>query len=125
MHSVLQAALVSLVAVMVFYWLAMPGTGMLVGIGLMLLAAIASSIVSSTLVGLYLWSVLAWFGIHWGHFSSLKVQGYKSFLRFRIDCQGKLHVHPIGLPTVPNDSRWPSDELPSGAVLIEKILPLY
>ena len=123
-HSALQAALVTLVAVAVIRWLAAPGIGMAGVIGLMALAATAAGFASATLVGLYLWAVLACFGIQWGHFSSLKVQDYKSFLRLRIDGEGRLHVYPIGLPTVPNDRRWPTDELPPGAVLIEKILPI-
>ncbi len=123
-HSALQAALVTLVVVAVIHWLAAPGIGLTCVIGLLALAATAAGFASATLIGLYLWAMLAWFGIHRGHFSSLKVQGYKSFLRLRIDGEGRLHVHPIGLPTVPNDRRSPTDALPPGAVLIEKIPPI-
>jgi hypothetical protein len=67
--------------------------------------AALSALASATLTGLYLWFCLSAFGIHWGHFSSLTVEDYKSFLRLRIDSEGQLHIHPVGLRHVPNDMR--------------------
>jgi hypothetical protein len=106
-HWLLQTILVTLVIGAILHWLAPPqatGFGYLAIIaGLMLLAAILSAFVSATVVGLYLWAVLAWFGLHPGHFSSLKVQNHKCFLRLHIDRAGVLRVYPIGLDVVPGD----------------------
>lgn len=70
-------------------------------------AATASALLSATVIGLYLWLCLSLFGIHWGHFSSLAVQGYKSFLRLHIGTDGALTIHPIGLTKAPKDRGWP------------------
>ena len=70
-------------------------------------AAIFSALASGTVIGLYLWLCLTIWGAHWGHFSSLAIQGYKSFLRLHIDGEGVLTVHPVGLTKVPRDRGWP------------------
>jgi hypothetical protein len=104
-HALLHAALVTLTTCLVVPAIApmIPGIGGV--IAALAAAAAASALVSSTLIGLYLWVCVSMFHIHWGHFSSLAIQGYKCFLRLRIGADGKLTVHPIGLTRVPSDRR--------------------
>ena len=109
-HALVHAVLVTLVTCAVM--LAMvPAPPVEVGLGTviasMVLSAIASAVLSATVIGLYLSFCLWVFGIHWGHFSSLAVQGYKSFLRLHIGADGALTIHPIGLTKVPKDRGWP------------------
>lgn len=62
-------------------------------------------IVGSTIMGVYLYVSLNWFGRHSNEaFSSLKIQGWKNFLRMKIDSDGTLWIYPIGLKTVP--TKW-------------------
>lgn len=132
-HAALQAALVSFVTCLVIQLLAGAWPAMVeaagqaarpsaaaaasggwslataCGLGLKLLALAIASLVSAfaaaTLIGLYLWACLALWGLHWGHFSALAVEDYKSFLRLRIDKEGRLSAYPIGLRKVPDDRR--------------------
>jgi hypothetical protein len=132
-HAGLQAILISIVTCLVVQLLAQAWPGMVeaagqaarpsgaaaasggwtmataCGLGLKLLALAIASLVSAlaaaTLIGLYLWACLALWGIHWGHFSALAVEDYKSFLRLRIDREGNLTLFPIGLRKVPDDRR--------------------
>ena len=109
-HAALHAVLVTLITCLVIQ--AFPasffGHGFLMNLLLLLPPAILSALASATLVGLYLWFCLAVFGLHWGHFSSLAIQGYKSFLRLHIGADGALTVHPVGLTRVPSDRGTPS-----------------
>jgi len=100
-HALVHAALVTLITCLVVR--AMAPTDLIGTILALAAAAIASAFASATVIGLYLWFCLSVFGIHWGHFSSLAIQGYKSFLRLHIDGEGVLTVHPIGLTKVPSD----------------------
>lgn len=102
-HALLHAATVTVTTCLVVPAVAaaIPGTTGIVAS--LAAAAIASAFASATLIGLYLWFCLSVFHIHWGHFSSLAIQGYKSFLRLRIGDDGKLTVHAIGLNKVPSD----------------------
>jgi hypothetical protein len=69
-----------------------------------LLATIASAIASATAFGIYLFVMLRFFGKHANEgFSSLQIQGFKSFLRLRISKEGTLTIYPIGLESVPRD----------------------
>jgi hypothetical protein len=109
-HALLHAVLVTLITCMVAR--AMPPAPIDVPGWLWLLltvsvAAGSSAVISGTLIGLYLWFCVSVFGIHWGHFSSLAVQDYKSFLRLHIGQDGKLTVYPVGLQKVPADRGWP------------------
>ena len=107
-HASLQAAVVTLVTCAAIQWIAPapPGIADLATIILSLIAAaLLSALASATLIGLYLWFCLSALGLHWAHFSSLAVQGYKSFLRLRIDRDGNLHLYPVGLTKVPSDRR--------------------
>ena len=71
----------------------------------LVVAALAAAVTTGTLLGLYLWVCLNAWGRHWGHFSALAVENYKSFLRLHIGSDGTLQVFAIGLPKVPNDRR--------------------
>jgi hypothetical protein len=100
-HALLHAVLVTLITCLVVRTMAPSGLGEI--ILSLVVAAAASALASGTLIGLYLWLCLSLFGIHWGHFSSLAVQGYKCFLRLHIGADGALTIHPIGLTKVPSD----------------------
>jgi hypothetical protein len=105
--ALVQARLVTLATCVVVRLLAPQLTGAFLQSFVCLgAAATVSAIASATLIGLYLSVALSWFKIHWGHFSSLAVEGYKSFLRLRIDGDGALHVYPIGLKKVPSTRGW-------------------
>ena len=103
-HALLHAVLVTLITCIVVRAMAPVGLGEI--ILSLVSAAVASALASGTLIGLYLWFWLSLFGIHWGHFSSLAVQGYKCFLRLHIGADGALTVHPVGLTKVPNYRGW-------------------
>ncbi|WP_447978508.1 hypothetical protein [Candidatus Nitrospira bockiana] len=62
-------------------------------------------VVGSLLLGLYLLASLNGFGRHMNEaFSSLRVTGWKHFLRLHIDRHGRLTIFPIGIERVPR--RW-------------------
>jgi len=59
-------------------------------------------IAGSIIMGLYLWLSLNVFGRHWNAgFSSLRIQGWKNFLRMRISSDGCLTIFPIGIEKIP------------------------
>jgi len=69
---------------------------------LVVIVAAATALVSSTIMGLYLWISLAFFRRHWNEaFSALRIKDYKGFLRLHFDRTGVLTVYPIALDTVP------------------------
>jgi hypothetical protein len=117
-HALLQAAVVTLVVTALLYWLGSATCGWLGILGWEALAALAGAFASATIVGLYLWAALSWCGIHWGHFSSLRVQDHKSFLRLHIDGEGVLSVYPIGLDRTPRDDGAPVPHLIEGPIKI-------
>jgi len=109
-HALVHAALVTLVTCLVVRAMAPAPPaepGLMLTIASLAAAASASALVSATVIGLYLSFCLSVFGVHWGHFSSLAIQGYKCFLRLHIGADGALTVHPIGLTKVPADRGWP------------------
>ncbi|MFL6863888.1 MAG: hypothetical protein ACJ8DZ_12915 [Allosphingosinicella sp.] len=107
-HAAVQAAVVTLVTCFVVLQLAPHiHSGIWRDILCLAAAAAASALASATVIGLYLWLFLSVFKLHWGHFSSLAIEGYKCFLRLRIDADGRLHVYPIGLTKVPGTRGWP------------------
>jgi hypothetical protein len=72
----------------------------------LLLATLASALVSAELFGLYLLLTLTLAGRHGNEaFSSLRVADFKCFLRLRIDEKETLRVHAIGLDDVPRTRR--------------------
>lgn len=52
-------------------------------------------------MGLYLLISLNGFGYHTGEGSSLKIEGYKNFVRMRLEPNGQLTLYAIGLDQVP------------------------
>ncbi len=59
-------------------------------------------IISSIIMGLYLFVSLHIFGRHDNEaFSALKIQDYKNFLRLHIDASGDLTIYPIKIERVP------------------------
>lgn len=67
---------------------------------------LAGAIVGATIMGVYLWFSLNILGYHSAEGSSLKIEGYKNFLRIKISADGRLTIYPIGLDDVP---RWSDD----------------
>jgi len=104
-HAVIQAIAASLVTCVVLRTMVPPLAGPLGTILRFVAAALAAGVTTGTLLGVYLWVCLNAWGRHWGHFSALAVENYKSFLRFHIRSDGTLRVFAIGLPRVPNDRR--------------------
>ncbi|MGZ8997822.1 MAG: hypothetical protein ACXW2T_03095, partial [Allosphingosinicella sp.] len=102
-HALLQAVTVTLVTCLLIRWVGSPDGHPLEMAAALVAASIGAALASSTLMGLYLWFCISVWGAHWGHFSALAVEDYKSFLRLRIDEKGVLHVFPIGLRKVPDD----------------------
>ena len=85
---------------------------------ILILATMVAAFVSATIFGCYMWLNLNRYGRHWNEaFSSLRIAGFKCFLRLRIKEDGKLTVYPIGLENVPNGGG-PPDRLHTH--LIEK-----
>jgi len=59
----------------------------------------------SMIMGIYLLISLNVFGRHYNEaFSSLGVEDYKCFMRFHVDTQGDLTIHPMGIKRVP--TKW-------------------
>lgn len=105
LHSAAQTLLVTLTLV-----LAIRATEGLIpwpkwdSLGSTVLAVTASAIVSGLVFGAYLLVSLNLFGRHPNEgFSSLRIEGFKSFLRLRIDGDGRLTIYPVGLEKVPKD----------------------
>jgi hypothetical protein len=66
-------------------------------------ATIVSAVVSGFVFGAYLLFCLNRLGRHPNEgFSSMRIEGFKSFLRLRIDKAGRLAIFPIGLKSVPD-----------------------
>ncbi len=103
--------LVHLAAVFVIGWAAayfcVTGLGLefkstrqLVLTGTLILAG--GYIVGPLVMGLYLLVSLNVFGRHYNEaFSSLRIEGWKHFLRLKIDAEGNLTIFPIGIRRVP------------------------
>jgi hypothetical protein len=68
------------------------------------LATAGAALVSGFVFGLYLLISLNGLGRHANEgFSSLRIEGWKSFLRLRIGAGGALTVYPVGVKDVPHD----------------------
>ena len=60
--------------------------------------------IGATIMGLYLYISLHWFGRHDNEaFSALKIEDCKNFLRMKIDKEGSLTIYPVKLEKVPRD----------------------
>ena len=58
--------------------------------------------VVATVIAVYLWFSLNYLGMHWNEgFSSLQHEGYKNFIRMKINKQGALELYTIGVDKVP------------------------
>ncbi len=63
---------------------------------------LGGAVLGTILLGLYLLVASNVFGAHTDEaFSALRIQDFKSFLRFRIKSDGTLAIFPIGVPRVP------------------------
>ncbi|RYG02546.1 MAG: hypothetical protein EON94_05700, partial [Caulobacteraceae bacterium] len=63
-----------------------------------IVATLAAALAGSAVFGLYLLTSINVFGAHYNEaFSSLRIAGYKSFLRMRIRPGGDLEIQPVGL----------------------------
>lgn len=119
-HALAQGAGVTLATCLVVratepWWVTVWGAA-----GSVALAAAVSAFVSATVMGLYLFVNLFFFGAHWNEaFSSFAHRGYKNFLRLRIDPDGTLTAWPIGLTKVPRDRAEPPANPPLSPHLIE------
>ncbi len=74
-------------------------------LGSLAASVVAGGLVGGFFMGLYLWASLNVFGRHRNEaFSALGMDGYKSFVRMRIDPAGELTLFALGLDSVPK--RW-------------------
>ncbi|HEV7370362.1 hypothetical protein [Arenibaculum sp.] len=93
LHALLQAVVVTATTCLVLR--ALDDAHIAVAI---VAAAVVSGLASALTFGAYLWFSLAVLHRHWNEaFSSLRIEGFKSFLRLKIDRDGVLTVHPLGL----------------------------
>jgi hypothetical protein len=116
LHGVAQFSAGSIVAILLarcvswqgHEWLLIPAVG------------IGGGILAGFIFGIYLFISIQGFGAHFNEaFSALRVQGYKNFLRFRIDAEGALTIYPIGLVKVPPDRGDTLTNPPLAPALIE------
>ena len=79
----------------------------------------AGALVGGTIFGTYLLLSNLTMNMHWNDaYASLRIQGYKNFLRFHINRNKELEVYPIGVKSVPTKWKvtpasppaWPSIE---------------
>jgi hypothetical protein len=84
-------------------------------LGQVALNFLGGAVLGTILLGLYLLFASNVFGAHMDEaFSALRIQDFKSFLRFRIKPDGTLEIFPIGIPRVPR-----KDEARAEYLLIE------
>jgi hypothetical protein len=108
-HAAAQAATVTAVT-----------CAMVRGTDSLALATLASAVASGVVFGLYLLTSLGLLGRHANEaFSSMRIEGYKSFLRLHIGTKGELKVYPVGLAKVPRDSGEDPRNPPLAPELIE------
>jgi hypothetical protein len=95
---------------------------------------VGGGLLGAALFALYLWASSKDHGCHINEvFSSQHIADCKNFLRLRINPQGTLTIHPIGVPTVPKGRDWtvreaprPGDALidpPAGGIALTRIEP--
>jgi hypothetical protein len=91
--------------------------------GVLIAASLAAGLSSAFVAGLYFIFAMNVLKRQTGYgFASLKIQGFKSFLRLRIDKDSNLTVHAIGLERAPKDSGKTLRRPPLHPHLIEKIV---
>ncbi|HEX6375125.1 MAG TPA: hypothetical protein VFZ91_05340 [Allosphingosinicella sp.] len=107
-HSLFQALFVTLTTTLAIGLTADWWTGNFWSGVSLLLASLASGIVSAGVFGLYLLFCVILLRRHPNEgFSSIRIEGHKSFLRLKIATNGSLLVYPIGLNKVPRTRGWP------------------
>lgn len=101
LHTAAQTSAV-VVATILLAWYA-PGAGC--SALLIFYVGVCGGILAPMVMGAYLLICLNGFGKHSNEaFSSLRIEGFKNFLRLRIARDGTLSVFPIGLTKVPHDN---------------------
>ncbi|MFN0112127.1 MAG: hypothetical protein ACKVZH_24965 [Blastocatellia bacterium] len=90
------------------------------------LIAVAGFLIGPCIMGLYLLISLNLYGRHMNEaFSSLQIEGWKNFLRMKIDTTGNLTIYPIGIKDVPSwkKGEWktnsPTENNPSAFVPVD------
>jgi hypothetical protein len=106
LHGLAHLTLIFLIGWAATRWTVDPVRSPFDSIGQLLLAAVIifvlGWILGSTLMGVYLYISLNWCRRHSNEaFSALAVEGWKNFLRFKIESNGRLTIYPIGLREVP------------------------
>jgi hypothetical protein len=103
LHALLQAIVVTLATVAVMQLLGgrIPNP-LLDSVVSVVAATFVSAVLSGFTFGVYLFVCIRCFGRHPNEgFSSMRIEDYKSFLRLRLDKDGRLTIFPIGLREVP------------------------
>ncbi|MDE1148853.1 MAG: hypothetical protein PW843_19985 [Azospirillaceae bacterium] len=100
LHALVELIIVIIATILLAWYL--PGgqwvPWMILAIG------IVGGLLAATVMGIYLLISLNGFKLHWNEaFSSMRIEGYKNFLRLKIDPKGDLTVYPIGLVRTPAD----------------------
>lgn len=103
-HAALQATAVTVATCAAIRALPAGWLGGWNDIASVLLAAVSGGVASGILFGLYLLVSIGLLGRHANEgFSSMAIEGHKSFLRLHIDADAGLTIYPIGLRDVPKD----------------------
>ena len=80
-----------------------------------LVIAVGGYVAGPTIMGLYLYVSMNWFGRHAGEFSALRCEDHKSWVRMHVGPNGDLRIYALGIDVVPR--RWadatPTDDAPS------------
>lgn len=103
LHAFVHFVAVFLLGWAAAYWFADLGPVLQV-VASVLLLGVGGYLVGSLIMGIYLLVMLNIFGVHHNEaFSSLSLESYKNFLRFRISADGTLTVFPIGIERAVKD----------------------
>lgn len=98
LHALAHAAAVTVTSCLFIRWTAAWWAEWWGAAASLVLSAGVSAFVSGFVFGAYLWISLALLHRHWNEaYSSLRLKGYKSFLRMKIGETGEMTVYPIGL----------------------------
>ena len=85
--------------------------------------AVLGGYLASQLFALYLFAAYSLFHRHATHaFSSQRLEGYRCFLRIRIDADGALTIYPIGVRKVPKRWRFVLDDGPHRAEPLDRAI---
>ncbi|PYP80386.1 MAG: hypothetical protein DMD35_04580 [Gemmatimonadetes bacterium] len=72
-------------------------------------------LIGPTIMGLYLFCSMHWFGRHADEFSALKCEDWKSWVRMHVSATGELRIYALGIDAVPREwaEATPTDFQPS------------